>query len=69
MTRAYRHWCGILRYPGRESFYFGTVQAETELEALRKLEAAWRVLSPHPMAPVEAMLPGTLAFHPEGGSS
>ena len=59
-----RHWCGRCEYPGRKPFILGTVQAESELDALRQLQAAWAAHSPHP-APSIAPIPGMLAFHPE----
>lgn len=65
MKRAYRHWVGRLCYPDKEPFLFGTVQAETELEAIRELGSAWAEISPYPMPPVAAILPGILAFLPE----
>lgn len=65
MKAAYRHWVGRCCYPGKKPFLFGTVQAETELEALRALDVLWAEISPHAMPPEVAMLPGLLAFHPE----
>jgi len=59
-----RNWCGLCQYPDRKSFLFGTVQAESELEALRELEARWAKISPYP-APSIAPLPGVLAFRDE----
>lgn len=62
MSRAVlRHWCGQCEYPGRAPFLLGTVQAESELGALRELEKLWAGLSPHP-APSIAPIPGLLAF-------
>lgn len=63
MTRAYRHWCAALQFPGKAPFLFGTVQAETELEALRAAEVAWAAVFPIPMPAGAVMHPGTLAFH------
>lgn len=59
-----RHWCARCAYPGLKPFLFGTVQAESELQALRALQALWAEICPHP-APPMAPLPGTLAFIPE----
>jgi len=60
----FRNWVARSTYPDRETFYFGTVQAESELAALRAAEAAWAEISPHP-APSMVMLPGLLAFSPD----
>lgn len=59
-----RAWCGRCEYPGYDPFLFGTVVAESELEALRALQEAWARISPHP-APSFAPLQGMLIFNDE----
>ncbi|WP_374139448.1 hypothetical protein [Sphingomonas sp.] len=61
MSKGFRHWCGKGCYPGLKPFLFGTVQAETELEAIRELDAAWAKINPH-APPSWTPLPGLLAF-------
>lgn len=63
-----RHWCGRCQFPGKREFLMGTVQAETELEALRLLEALWGEIALS-SAPRIVPLPGLLAFQPEGHQS
>ncbi|MEY2882390.1 MAG: hypothetical protein RL490_114 [Pseudomonadota bacterium] len=65
MTRPIlRHWCAECRYPGLEPFIFGTVQAESEMQAIRALADLWITIVPFP-APPMIPLPGMLAFRPE----
>jgi len=60
-----RFWCGRCAYKGLEKFLFGTVQAESELAALRKLEEKWADISPHPFPDSVEVVPGMVIFHEE----
>lgn len=59
-----RHWVGRARYPHKAEFYVGTVQAESEMQALTALRRLWGEISPHDH-PTITPIPGLLAFHPE----
>lgn len=53
-------------YTGCEKgFYLGTVQAESEMEALQKLPEMWANISPHPFPDHVVAIPGMVIFHPE----
>jgi hypothetical protein len=61
-----RHWVGQCQYPGKLPFFLGTVIAETESEALPKLEKLWSDISSHPMPPILSAIPGMLLIRQEG---
>ena len=58
-----RSWCARMTF-GKEyrPFTFGTVFADSELEAERLLEAIWHTVCPHPVTTL-AVIPGYIAFH------
>jgi len=60
-----RHWCCQGNYEGKEAFVFGTVQAETELDALRAIQSLWGRTMPFALPATVAVIPGLLAFQPE----
>lgn len=60
-----RFWAGRCHYTGHSDFYLGTVQAESELEALRKLPVLWAKILPHPFPDSVIAIPGMVIFHPE----
>lgn len=63
MTPRRRAWCAKCCWgTGNFSpFCFGTVFAESELEAERLIKTAWAEICPHPMK-LLALLPGQLVF-------
>ena len=56
------NWCALVSYPGRPEFLFGTVQAQTEMEAERELLALWQLHSPHAAPEIRAIHRGALVF-------
>lgn len=58
-----RFWAGRCRYKDHKDFYLGTVEAESEMEALRKLEhELWPKISPHPFPDSCIAIPGMVIF-------
>lgn len=62
-----RNWAAHCQYPGRAPFYFGTFEAESELEAVRGFEKAWSKISPHPAPTNVSVVPGMVIFLSEDG--
>lgn len=57
-----RTWAGLAAYPGKASFYIGTVWADGPEEARRELAALWARLSPYPAPDITEVIPGRLVF-------
>lgn len=60
-----RRWCGEAQFPGKEKFLLGTVEAETELEAERRLFELWGTLIPYDPPRTFTIVPGMLIFQGE----
>lgn len=57
-----RTWAGLAAYPGKASFYLGTVLADGPEEGRRELTALWARLSPHPAPEITEVIPGSVVF-------
>lgn len=53
-----RLWIGECEYRGKKQFYLGTVEAESEMQAVIKLQELWTTISPHPCPEVIIAIPG-----------
>lgn len=60
MTPHAREWVARARYPGKDEFWFGTVAAESEMEAERAAFALWATIMPIGPPAVFVMVPGIL---------
>lgn len=57
-----RRWVGRCAYKGMKEFYLGTVEAESEMDAVTKLQTLWSELSPHPCPSFIVAIPGMLVM-------
>lgn len=48
------------QYPGKKSFYVGTIWAESEMEAAQQFPGLWSNISPHEPPAVQAFVPGVI---------
>jgi hypothetical protein len=69
MRPVLRFWVARCCYPDRKPFLFGTMQAESEMQALTKFKEAWAKVSPHPAPTNVALEPGMLVFVAQGGDA
>jgi hypothetical protein len=64
-----RCWVGHCQYDGKEKFYLGTVEADSEMDAMVKLKALWEAISPHPFPSFVVCIPGAIILQLEGDPS
>lgn len=69
MTKGLRMWVGRCSYKGKKEFYLGTVEAESEMDAMVKLKALWDDISPHPFPSFVVCIPGAIILQLEGDPS
>lgn len=57
-----RWWTAEALYSGHEPFWFGSVEADGNEDALAALMRLWSELSPHPAPRITAVVPGQLVL-------
>lgn len=60
-----RRWIGECQYRGLNQFYLGTVEAETEMQAVIALQDLWKSMSPHPIPDIIIAIPGYIIINKE----
>jgi hypothetical protein len=55
-----REWVAKFQYPGKRLCYFGTVRAETEMQAEQLARKRWKETLPFDPPNVFTMIPGSI---------